>query len=268
MSIASCLAAEKASSVTIMSYNVRLSSYNEGTNSWEMRYPASAMMINDQKPDVIGIQDALFEQIDYFQDILKGYKYVGVAGKDGKKDGVYTPILYNSKTIAVLKSGTFWLSDNSVKPSTGFDSEEYLTATWAILKEKNSGKKFFFINTKLDSESASSRQKALSLVMEKIPELNTDSSPVVLTGDLKMTPESDELAPVKAVLKDSRSVAFSTDKNGTFNNWGKQKEPCIYDYIWISGFSSCTSFETVTKKYYDRVFISDHFPIKAILVLD
>ena len=51
------------SRLTVMSYNIRQGSANDGTNSWEFRYPATAMMIEDQKPDVFGIQEAMSYQI-------------------------------------------------------------------------------------------------------------------------------------------------------------------------------------------------------------
>ena len=42
----------------VMSYNIRMGTAKDGTNSWEYRYPATAMMIQDQKPDVFGVQEA------------------------------------------------------------------------------------------------------------------------------------------------------------------------------------------------------------------
>ena len=46
-----------------MSFNVRMSSANDGTNSWALRYPAVGDMFKDQKPDIMGVQEALYEQI-------------------------------------------------------------------------------------------------------------------------------------------------------------------------------------------------------------
>jgi hypothetical protein len=43
----------------VMSYNIRLGSANDGTNAWPMRYPATLEMIEDQAPDVFGVQEAL-----------------------------------------------------------------------------------------------------------------------------------------------------------------------------------------------------------------
>ena len=54
----------------VMSYNIRLGSANDGTNSWHMRYAATAEMIEDQKPDVFGVQEALDYQINFIQENL------------------------------------------------------------------------------------------------------------------------------------------------------------------------------------------------------
>ena len=36
--------------------------------------------------------------------------------------------------------------------------------------------------------------------------------------------------------------------------------------IYYSGFSSCLEYQTVTKKYYNFKYISDHYPIIARLI--
>ena len=71
----------------VMSYNIRLGSANDGTNSWGLRYPATAEMIEDQMPDIFGVQEALASQIRFIEDNFVDYKSVGVGREDGKKDG-------------------------------------------------------------------------------------------------------------------------------------------------------------------------------------
>lgn len=48
----------KPADINVISYNIRVGTAKDGTNSWEYRYPASAMMIMDQKPDIFGLQEA------------------------------------------------------------------------------------------------------------------------------------------------------------------------------------------------------------------
>ena len=56
---------DKPAEITVISYNIRMGVAKDGTNSWEYRYPASAMMIEDQKPDIFGVQEAYDFQVKY-----------------------------------------------------------------------------------------------------------------------------------------------------------------------------------------------------------
>ena len=67
-------------------------------------------------------------------------------------------------------------------------------------------------------------------------------------------------------MKSARTTAAKTDNSITYNAWGKKESASVIDHIYYSGFSSCPVFEVVTKPYYDRNYISDHFPVKAILI--
>lgn len=251
--------------LTVISYNIRMSAAEDGTNSWAYRYPASAMMIDDQAPDIFGLQEALPDQMRYMTEILnKDYKSVGVGREDGKKEGECMGIFYRKKTVALLKWGTFWLSETPDMPSMGWDAACKRTATWALMKDKKSGKKFYYINTHLDHVGAQAQANGCQLIVDKIAEMNAEGLPVVVTGDFNLPVSAPGLAPMKKAFTNTRDVAAKTDDHFTYNGWGRDKQ--TIDYIWFKGFSSCTEFETVTKPYMDRTFISDHFPIKARLI--
>ena len=260
------LSAQKVpAGITVMSYNIRMSGGNDGTNSWEYRYPASAMMIDDQNPDIVGIQEALPDQVAYLKNILlPDYKAIGVGRENGRHEGEHMEIIYNKKTVKLLKWGTFWLSETPDKPSMGWDAACYRTATWALMKEKKSGKKFYMVNTHLDHVGTEAREKGLKLICDRIAGMNKDGLPMVLTGDFNMEISDPSMAPIKAAMKNARTTGVKTDDHFTYNGWGKASD--TIDYVWYSGFSSCTEFETVTKPYMDRTFISDHFPVKAHLI--
>jgi len=249
--------------LVVMSYNARNASSKDGTNSWEYRYPATAMMLDDQKPDVVGIQELEFSQFDYLETVFeKTFKFVGVGGKDGKQGGEYSAIAYNPKTIAIGKWGTVWLSDTPGSPSPVWGTKNFRTITWAVLKNKKNGKQFIFCTTQFD-ENKEAVLKASELLVKKIAEINKDNLPVVITGDFCVDYGDSGLSPVKSAFKSSRKTAVVSDDVCSYHGWGKVK--FNYDHIWYSGIS-CTLFETVTKSYYDRTFISDHYPIKAQFV--
>ena len=254
-----------AQSLTVISYNIRLGEAKDGTNSWPFRAAASRDMVMDQLPDIMGLQEAFLYQAAYLKEYCKGYKYVGVGREDGKKKGEIMAIFYRKETVKLLRWGTFWLSDTPKKPSNGWDAACKRTATWALMKDKRTGKKFYYVNTHLDHVGREAREKGLQLIVDRIAEMNKDSLPLVLTGDLNMTPERPEMAPLDRCMTSAREAAYKTDHLATFHGWGKLDKDII-DYIYYSGFSSCVEYETVRKGYADRKFISDHYPIKAVLV--
>ena len=115
-------ARKKTADVKVISYNIRNGPAKDGTNSWEFRYPASAMMIQDQQPDIFGLQEAYDYQVKYLEEACEDYKSVGVGRDDGKSKGEFMSIFYNKKTTKLLKWGTFWLSETPDVPSKGWDA--------------------------------------------------------------------------------------------------------------------------------------------------
>ena len=255
---------QQLSKITVMSYNIRLGGADDGTNSWQFRYPATALMIEDQKPDVFGLQEAMLYQVLFIRENCRDYEYVGVGREDGKKEGEHMAVFYNKKTMSLLKWGTFWLSETPDKPTIGWDAACKRTATWALMKSKVSGRKFYFVDTHLDHVGQTARTEGLALVMSEMAKINKAGLPVVLVGDFNVENTDPCLAVLDGKMKDARKIAADTDSKGSFNAWGKASS--AIDHIFYSGFSSCTKFETVTKSYADRKFISDHYPVKAVLV--
>ena len=259
-------ASAQSGELKVMSYNIRMGSANDGTNSWVYRCGGTIEMLKDQKPDVFGVQEALGDQLEFIEEYAKDYDHVGVGRDDGKKAGEYMAIFWNKKTMKILKWGTFWLSETPEKPSMGWDAACMRTATWALVKDKRTGKRFYFVNTHLDHVGTEARKNGLKLIVDRIEEINPQGYPMVLTGDFNIRPAAPELKELDTRMKSARKYATQTDSHQTFNNWGKAPADDIIDYIYYSGFSSCLEYQTVTKKYYDRKFISDHYPIIARLI--
>ena len=257
------LQAQESEGLKVMSYNIRLGSAQDGTNSWALRYTATGKMFEDQKPDVFGVQEALEYQVRYIEEMC-GYESVGVGRENGKKEGEHMSIFWNKKTVSMLKWGTFWLSDTPEKPSKGWDAECFRTATWALMKDKKTGKKFYFVNTHLDHKGTEAQKNGLKLIVDRIAEINPDGLPMVLTGDFNIEPKNPALKDLDARMQSARNIAEKTDDHATYNGWGKSST--MIDYIYVSGFSSCPEYQTVTKRYEDRKFISDHYPIFARLI--
>ena len=254
---------EGTEGLKVMSYNIRLGSANDGTNSWSLRYTATGDMLEDQAPDVFGVQEALDYQVRYINEMC-GYEYVGVGRENGKKEGEHMAIFWNKKSVSMLKWGTFWLSETPQKPSKGWDAACFRTATWALMKDKKTGRKFYFVNTHLDHEGKEAQKNGLKLIVDRIGEINPEGYPMVLTGDFNMKPDDPNLAELDSKMQSTRKIAAVTDNHDTYNGWGRGSG--IIDYIYVSGFSSCPEYQTVVKRYRDRKFVSDHYPVSARLI--
>ena len=221
-------------------------------------------MLRDKRPDIFGLQEAFDYQVLFIEENMRDYKSVGVGREDGKHEGEHMSIFYNKKTVSLLKWGTFWLSETPEKPSMGWDAACFRTATWALMKDKRSGHKFYYVNTHLDHVGKEAQEKGLALIVERIGEMNPEHLPMILTGDFNVEGDDPVLADLNKIMKNARVSAERTDRLNSYNGWGKSSS--VIDYIYYSGFASCPKFETIQKKYGDFPFISDHYPIKAVLI--
>lgn len=250
----------------VMSYNIRMGVAKDGTNSWEYRYPATALMLQDQMPDVFGVQEAFEFQIRFIEDNFADYDSVGVGRDNGKSEGEFMSIFWNKKTVKMVKWGTFWLSETPEKPSKGWDAACKRTATWALMKDKKTGKHFYYVNTHLDHRGSEARRQGLNLIVSRIDEINQKGYPMVLTGDFNMKPDDAALTGLEQRMQSARKIAPKTDNHATLNLWGKGKADMVIDYVYVSGFSACPEYHTVNEKYGQWKFISDHYPVYAKLI--
>lgn len=261
--------------LSVISFNLRVPATEDLTNHWLLRQAATPAMINDYRPDIFGVQEALSDQLKYVGKNISNYSYVGVGREDGteiseitnsKASGEIMAIFYNTSEIDLLDWGTYWLSETPEEPSISWEADYKRTMTWAKMQMKLNGMKFFYVNTHLDNHSGTAREEGLKLIVNKIAEMNTDKLPVVLTGDFNVTPDNSVLKVLdNAKMLDARTTAEETDDLATFNGWGKE-EARVIDYIYYRGFASCPEYETIVKEYEGVPYISDHYPIVARLM--
>lgn len=263
-----CLAGCKKGDDTIkvISYNIRVGSAPDGAYAWELRKQASPAMIADRQPDIFGLQEALKMQLDYLDETCPDYKHVGVHRDNGVDKGEVMAIYWNTKTQKMLKWGNFWLSETPEQPSKGWDAACFRTATWALLKDKPSGKKYYYVNTHLDHKGAEARAKGLSLIVDRIKDINPEGYPMILTGDFNVDLDDPCLESLVGKMESARTIAPVTDSLGTYQGFGNCTTKQVIDYIYESGFKAANTFKTITEPYAGFDYISDHYPVEAVLV--
>nr|WP_177235907.1 endonuclease/exonuclease/phosphatase family protein [Arthrobacter sp. ov118] len=213
---AKTLAAPVLSAITnglsVASYNVKCDNCFDGLPNeltWSGRRDAVVSTIVSKVPDVVGVQEASqgwlknetrpggLSQFEDLQERLykRGINYQLTNAKRNNCVNDVTPtncvyadrgasqgtkILYNKGTVDLVSQGSVALP----KLSAG-DNTRYLA--WSVLRQRSTGKSFFFGDTQLDSSKASGyyelRKAQTSAIVSAIARLNTGKLPVITVGD-------------------------------------------------------------------------------------
>lgn len=269
-----CACGEKEIKVNVMSFNIRMDNPEDSLNNWKYRKDVAAQIIKDQNIDIVGTQEVLYNQLQDLLERLPDYNYVGVGREDGKQKGEYAALFYKKERFEEEDSGTFWLSETpDVAGSKGWDGACERVASWAVLKDKETGKKIFAINTHLDHVGETARQKGVTLLIDRAKQLS-NGLPVIITGDFNAERESGvikhALDPNNSMqLFDSYAIASTTDNaKWTFHDFGKLPEverPYI-DYIFVNKSVIVDEYKVMDEKLND-IYLSDHRPIVAKLTI-
>ena len=245
--------------IKVMSFNIRGNNDNDGAfNHWAVRADAVRIMIQVQKPDLLGMQEITDTQWGWVGAILPKDGYVGVADID-KKNAFF----YNPKRLEVERSGVFWLTktpDVSSNSSDGYERYVY----WASIKILATGKRFFYMNTHF-ALTSDARTLGVNVIKQRLPLLNTENLPVIFNGDFNTRSSDNVFNYIKETMSSTRDIAPITDDVKTYNAWGNEAKAYECDHIWISNTLSCPEYRTVTVPYDGHTYVSDHYPVYSII---
>lgn len=247
--------------VELISFNIRQSGLAEkdGPDCWKNRRRAVLNMIEAESPSVIGIQEGLIDQVDYIERGCPQFARIGAGRDDGREGGEIMAILYRADRFEVPASGTFWLSETPDKVSRGWDAACNRTVTWALLREKATGKEFHYLNTHFDHQGETARRESARLLADFIARRLPADATIVVGGDFNSEIADPALEPLKASLQVARDIADPTDRRGTFNGFGSTPDNIMLDHIF------CRNVEQpslrVLRGDYGAPFISDHYPV-------
>ena len=252
--------------VTVISFNIRYNNPGDGDNIWDNRKASCVKMAQMENPDFLCVQEAYFVQLDYLDNNLPDYQYIGVGRDDGKQGGEHMAILYRSDRYEVIEHGDFWLSATPDVCSRGWDGACNRIVTWGYFRDKKTGKTLYCFNTHLDHVGEVARRESLKLIPERIKSIVSDKkAPVFLTGDFNSTTENAIFKPLKKMMKEAREDAPVTDHRGTFNGWGNAPNNIVIDQIFYRNATPLL-YQTLDSDKYGRWLISDHYPIKGVFV--
>ena len=254
--------------VKAISYNIRQSGLpqNDGPHAWPNRKEATLNMIQTEAPSVIGFQELLPDQQEDVCAAFPQYGFVGVGRDNGDKEGECMAVMYLKDYYELLDSKTFWLSQTPDQVSMGWDAACHRTVTCVNLKEKASGKDFWYFNTHLDHIGPTAREESVKLLVNLVETLVPEGKPVIVGGDMNSSIESPIFKPFEeASLLPARSICPKTSFEGTFNAFGTAPSGIILDHFFARDVTPL-EFDTLMGDY-GAPIISDHYPIVFIFSL-
>jgi endonuclease/exonuclease/phosphatase family metal-dependent hydrolase len=177
-------------------------------------------------------------------------------------------VYYLKDKYELLDSGTMWLSET---PDV-FASKLELSgctrvATWATLKNKESGKVYTHINTHLDHILEEVRVEQVKILETKLEELKAQGYPVICTGDFNTYEGDEAYNEMITCLKDSKFLADESDEGKTFHNYGKQffrLKPI--DFVFVSDGVKVNRYKIIDEKI-SGMYLSDHYGVCVDAVL-
>ncbi|MGQ0714948.1 MAG: endonuclease/exonuclease/phosphatase family protein [Gemmatimonadaceae bacterium] len=261
----------------VMTFNIRYDTPNDGPNAWPFRRDWVASLIRFHEADVVGVQEALVHVLRDLDTRLVGFARVGVGRADGREGGEFSAILYRTDRLALLDSGTFWLSPTpEVAGSKGWDTAIERVATWARFRDRASGCELVHLNTHFDHIGEQARQESARLIRRRLATL-AGGRPVIVTGDLNSDPASvpyriltrDTIAGAIPPLRDAFDASI-TPHYGPASTWTAFRaiEPGRrIDYVLVSAEVTVLSHGILPDSW-DGRFPSDHLPVLATIRAD
>ena len=251
--------------ITMMSCNVRcLTPLDLGEKSWFYRADLLLSDIADQKPGIIGFQEATRWQYNYLVDVLQGYDSV-IDYRDNSPMSEGCPIFYNEALYTLKDKGSFWLSETPEVMSKDWGSQCYRICSYVILTEKASGRDFVVFNTHLDHVSDEARIKGIAVVLEKIQQFG--GLPSVIMGDFNALEGSETYRSATEHFLDAQHAAAETMESHTYQNWGNPEKFKRLDYFMVSKSGFDIERYWVVQPIHDGIYASDHCPIVLQLAL-
>ncbi len=258
----------------VITLNIRYDNPGDSLNAWPFRAPLVTGFLDKEKPDLIGLQEVLFSQYVYLDSVLIDYASAAAGREDGVRAGEMNPVFFRKDRFDLVRNLTFWLSETPEVPgSKAWNSSLPRIVTWVELANKNTHDHLFFFNTHFAHDSDTARIMSAKLLLSRIDTIAT-TYPFIVTGDFNSLPGSEPYdiltGPAESVplLMDAKEISEKNPEGPvyTYNGFSDTSSSNRIDYIFVRNGLKVLDHRVFVKKE-RRVFISDHWPVEAIVSL-
>lgn len=250
----------------LVTFNIRCDCGADGENNFCYRKPLILKKIEKEKPDIICFQEVMEHVADWLKENLTDYVVAG-CGREADLSGEQMTVAFQRDRFNLMKMDTYWMSETPYVPGSRYPEQSPCprTCTEMVLLEKASGQVFRVINTHLDHVGVLARKRGLEQILKKLEEEPFfPEVPVIITGDFNAEPDGEEIR----VIAEHPGFTDITEGIGTtWHDYMRRPDYGQIDYIFAKGAISCEKVEKWTDEE-NGVYLSDHFPVSAILKLE
>ena len=226
--------------------------------------------IKKENPDIIGFQEVIAPQLEYLEHMFPEYLFIGQGrNADMMGEGLYIAI---KKSVFMLCGmDVFWISPEPYVPATRFEEQSPYPRICVdiLVRHKESGKMLRIYDVHLDHEETDAKAKGMKVVLDKISEdMQKIPAEVILLGDFNEQPYGPAITYINE-YKDIKLVDITSSIPVSAHDYKENVTDHKIDYIFTS---ESLAKEADQVKIWDEnshgIFLSDHYPISAIIRFD
>lgn len=273
--------ASAAEPMHVVTFNIRYDGSagraSTDDNAWISREGTSRRdlvlkVIDSLDPDLLGLQEALPNQVNDLRESLDDYEFYSVGRDDGRDAGEHCTLAVRRSRFTIADKGTFWLCPTPDKPGAKHPKAACVRiASWVkLIDRKADDRKLLVMNTHWDHVSDAARVDAARLIRERLAKL-ADEAPALVMGDLNAREQSGPIRTltnpeaVARLIDTYRAVHPKQQKDeATFQGFSARTRGSRIDYVLATPEWKVLESKIVRTKFGEQM-PSDHYPVATRL---
>ena len=168
----------------VMSCNIRITGLPADEvdgRRWDDRKDVCLKVIKSRKPDIICMQEVIYESYAYMKKKLKNYMAFGFEGPemDPWTEGYHfigkNVIFFSKKRYEFVSAGTYWLSETPlIAGSSSWETARARQCNWVRLRDKRTGHEFRVLDTHLDHITKVAKTKQTEVIVAEAAQYAED----------------------------------------------------------------------------------------------
>lgn len=265
----------------VMSANIRITGLepDAGTvNEWDNRKEYMIEVLRAYNPDIIMMQEVIYDSYAYCKEQLNDYFAFGFEGPemDPFTEGYHfigkNVIFFSKERYEFITGGCYWLSEDPViGGSISWETNRARHANWVRVLDRKSGKQLRLIDIHLDHKSNDAKVNQAKLIVREAAQYQEDF-PQILCGDFNSGKTTEQ---VVHFTENGWTDWYDTLHNGEeygrtghgFKGKNHEKPGRRIDYIFTKGNAKALSCEVLTDQR-GEMYPSDHFFMLAEIAIE